>query len=261
VGAGASCTGCGFNLKTGKGLKTKVGAAPKPGGSGLGAVAGTAGGMAAAGTAFLVGSLLGGAVAAVVGAVVWAGIVIGTGYEVGYVAIGVGALCGFGTALGSRGQTGVMTGAIAVVFAILGICVGKFAAVSYYMDEEFGGSSIIEQLSEAGTEEFMLQIRIDEVVQERLNGSTLTPGERQEYIDLLDMGMYPDDYPEELVTLVREEWAAKPEEERARLVQEQETIVRGVVQTGGFLASFGFLDIVFFLIAIGAAYKLGSGAD
>lgn len=255
------CTACGFNQKTGKGLKTKVAAAPKPGGSGLGAVAGAAGGVAAAGTAFLVGSLLGGAIAAGVGALVWGGIAIVTGYEVGFVAIGVGALCGIGTALGSRGQTGMMTGVIAVVFAVLGICVGKFAAVSFYVDKELDGSSLIEHISNGNSDNFMLQIRIDQLVQQRLDGSSLTAEQRSDYIDLLDAGEFPDDYPDELVQLARDEWAALPEHERARLLAEQESLMRDLVQAGGFLSTFGFFDIIFFFIAIGAAYKLGSDSD
>lgn len=254
------CLGCGYNHKTGKAGKTKVTAAPKASGAVTG-LAGAAGGYAAAGTMFLVGSVLGGGVAAAAGAVLWAAVAIGTGYEVSWIAVGVGALCGFGTALGSRGQTGMMTGGIAVIFAILGICVGKFAAISYIIDDELAGSSLIEEVAGVSPEDFVLQIRIDEVVQERLDGSTLTEPERREYIRLIAEGEYPDDYPAELVTTVQDEWAARTDSDRSALIREQEDLLREAVQAGGFIASFGILDILFFLIAIAAAFKLGSGGD
>lgn len=255
------CTGCGFNTQTGKGLKTKV-AKQRPAKPGaVGAVAGAAGEFAAAGATFLVGSLLGGAVGAAIGAAVWAGIIIGTGYQVGYVAIGVGALCGFGTAIGSRGQTGAMTGVIAVLFAVLGICAGKAVGVAYYVNKEFGDSGIIARMTGDDPDRFMLQVRTDEAVQRILDTGDLDEDEYDYYAMLLEDGEYPHDYPENLVAEVEEAWRALSDEERAAAIAAEEACIQGVVLTGGFMSTFRFRDVIFFLLAIGVAYKVGSGSE
>ena len=51
----------------------------------------------------LIPALLGGLIAAVIGGAVWGGIIIWTGYEIGYVAWGVGLLCGLGVMMMSPG--------------------------------------------------------------------------------------------------------------------------------------------------------------
>ncbi len=75
-----------------------------------------------------------GVAAAVVGAVVWALIARLTGYEVGFFAIGVGALVGFAVgkfAPGSpSGPFPIVAGAIALVAVVLGNVAGFAAAVA-----------------------------------------------------------------------------------------------------------------------------------
>ena len=74
----------------------------------------------------LVPALLGGLIAAVIGGAVWGGIVIWTGYEIGYVAWGVGLLCGLGVMMMSQGKCGMPLQVIAVVASVLGIAIGKY---------------------------------------------------------------------------------------------------------------------------------------
>jgi hypothetical protein len=76
----------------------------------------------------LVPALLGGLIAAVIGGAVWGGIVIWTGYEIGYVAWGVGLLCGMGVVMLSQGKRGMPLQLIAVVSSVLGILIGKYMA-------------------------------------------------------------------------------------------------------------------------------------
>lgn len=71
-------------------------------------------------------ALLGGLIAAVIGGAVWGGIAIWTGYEVGYVAWGVGLLCGMGVVMMSQGKRGMPLQAVAVVSSVLGIVIGKY---------------------------------------------------------------------------------------------------------------------------------------
>ena len=55
---------------------------------------------------------------------------IATGYEIGFVALAVGWLCGMGVVLMSKGQKGVPLQIIAAVASVLGILVGKY--ISFY---------------------------------------------------------------------------------------------------------------------------------
>ena len=74
----------------------------------------------------LVPAILGGLLAAVVGGAIWGGIAILTGYEVGYVALGVGFLCGMGVVMFTGGKKGMPLQMIAVVASVLGIVIGKY---------------------------------------------------------------------------------------------------------------------------------------
>ena len=74
-------------------------------------------------------ALLGGLIAAVIGGIIWGGIAIWTGYEIGYVAWGVGLLCGFGVVMMSKGQRGMPLQIVAVISGILGILIGKYMIV------------------------------------------------------------------------------------------------------------------------------------
>jgi hypothetical protein len=74
----------------------------------------------------LLPTLLGGLIAAVIGGAIWGGIAIWTGYEVGYVAWGVGLLCGMGVVMLSQGKRGMPLQMIAVVSSVLGILIGKY---------------------------------------------------------------------------------------------------------------------------------------
>jgi len=74
----------------------------------------------------IVPALLGGLIAAVLGGAVWGGVAIWTGYEIGYVAWGVGLLCGLGVVMLSQGKRGMPLQVIAVVASVLGILIGKY---------------------------------------------------------------------------------------------------------------------------------------
>jgi hypothetical protein len=96
-------------------------------------------------------AILGGVIAAVVSGVVWAAIAIWTGYEVGYVAWGVGLLCGLGVVLFARGKKGMPLQIVAVVTSVLGIVIGKYGTAQYdyqqWLIEEGHGATVAAQYS------------------------------------------------------------------------------------------------------------------
>lgn len=80
-------------------------------------------------------TLFGGVLAAVVGGVIWGLIVIATKYEIGFMAWGLGGLCGFAVLLFSRGKRGFPLQAIAVLSSLLGILIGKYFTFFQYLKE------------------------------------------------------------------------------------------------------------------------------
>jgi hypothetical protein len=82
-------------------------------------------------------AVLAGLVAAVAGGVAWGLIVRWSGYEVGFVAWGIGFLVGSAVALGARGSRGVPYQAAAVVLALLGIVLGKYLGFVWVISDTF----------------------------------------------------------------------------------------------------------------------------
>jgi hypothetical protein len=110
----------------------------------------------------MIWAMIGGVVAAVVAGVVWGLIAVGTGYEIGWVAWGVGLLAGFGVVLFSGGQQGLPFQLVAVGAAALGIVIGKyymfFQALKEYVGEEQGAEAVAQlSMLSAGVVAFFVQ--------------------------------------------------------------------------------------------------------
>jgi hypothetical protein len=80
--------------------------------------------------------VIGGIVAAVVGAVIWALITSWTGWQIGWMAVGVGALVGFTIRLLGKGSS-IKFGIIGAVLALLGCLVGNLLAVCIVTAKEY----------------------------------------------------------------------------------------------------------------------------
>jgi hypothetical protein len=91
-----------------------------------------------ASTASVPGAIVGGAIGALAGGAAWALIAIVTNLEVGYVAVGVGFLAGFGAFLGAGKKKGKQVQIVAVACALLGLLVGKYATVVTFVNREYG---------------------------------------------------------------------------------------------------------------------------
>lgn len=104
------CVSCGYNKKTGTKLKTSRKPTQSHSRSGSATLL--------RGTIFSFGGAL-------IGAVAWVVIAIFTGYEIGWIAWGLGALAGLGMAVGHEDQDGTMAGIIAAAMAVVGILAAK----------------------------------------------------------------------------------------------------------------------------------------
>ncbi|WP_068614935.1 hypothetical protein [Paenibacillus tuaregi] len=87
----------------------------------------------------LVLSILGALVAAVLGAVLWTVVGVSTEREVGYVALGVGALTGFAVQLLARKRTSRAHQIIAVIASIIGVLLGKYLLFAYIGNDGMDG--------------------------------------------------------------------------------------------------------------------------
>lgn len=75
--------------------------------------------------AFVVGTI-----AAIIGAVIWAGIVALTNYQIGYIAILIGAIVGWSIHLTTHATT-ISYSIIGAILSLLGCVIGDFLATAY----------------------------------------------------------------------------------------------------------------------------------
>ncbi|SDL12544.1 hypothetical protein SAMN05428961_1045 [Paenibacillus sp. OK060] len=88
--------------------------------------------------------IVGGLLAAVVGSIVWAVIAAMTERELGLIAIVIGALTGYAVVLFSNKRIATVHKAIAVIFALIGILLGKYLTVVYFTSELFSDASMLD---------------------------------------------------------------------------------------------------------------------
>ncbi len=88
-----------------------------------------------AGPERLLPGIIGGAAGALVGGGVWAAIAISTRLEVGYIAVLVGFLAGYGVVLGAGRKKGWHLQAAAVICALVGLIVGRYVTVVHFVKD------------------------------------------------------------------------------------------------------------------------------
>ena len=95
-------------------------------------------------------AILGGVVAALIGAALWAVITVTTGYQIGFMAIGVGLLVGFTVRHLGKGTTPVF-GAVGALLALGGCVVGNVLAITGFIAQDEGQPflSVLSQLNVA----------------------------------------------------------------------------------------------------------------
>ncbi|HPH96118.1 MAG TPA: hypothetical protein PKW33_05425 [Anaerolineaceae bacterium] len=80
---------------------------------------------------------IGGLIGGLIGAVIWALITYFTDYQIGWMAIGVGMLVGFGVRLLGRGH-GIVFGLIGGLIALVSVVLGNFLACMGFLSKELG---------------------------------------------------------------------------------------------------------------------------
>ena len=219
----------------------------------------------------LIGGVTGAVIGGAIGAAIWAGITVGTGYEIGWIAWGVGILVGIGALLGSKRQGSPALGGIAVLIAIAALLGGKYLTVELVIENELGdGQKLIdEEIARLDDQEALLSYVADEIVEERVDA-----GEAVDWPAGVDPGeaYAAEDYPRDVWALAESRWSAMSAEEQAQYRADLELYIRDNITAGlsqfrgevakeGFFQSFSPIDGIFFLLAIVTAFKIGSGGS
>jgi uncharacterized tellurite resistance protein B-like protein len=202
-----------------------------------------------------------------IGAAVWAGVTYFFEYEIGWIAWGVGLLVGYAVAMGNRDRIRSPTaaGVVAVVITGLSIVAGKYAAVELLMPSD---AEIVEMFTASfDDEEYVMSYVADEVVADyEAEGRVVewpggsAPGTAASQAD------YPADVWAEAAT----RWGALTDQQKAEFRAERESAtrqnveenmpeIRAMMGQGGFVGSFGPMDLIFFGLGMVTAFGVASG--
>lgn len=251
------CIRCGFNKQTGQAMRVQVERAKKERGesAALSKVSAVAAGPAALVFA-TIGALIGGAL----GGGLWYGVAMGANREFAILAWLVGAITGFGAALGARGHVGTFTGVIAAVIAAGAVIGAKYAVVENIVGQ------VEKKVAHAvvAKDEHAIGMIAREVAREHEAAGKhyQWPGDVTP-----DKAIQEDDFPAIIWTEASSRYeamddAAKAERKSAATAEMKQDFHGAMndVRSEGFAAMFGVVDILFFLLALGSAFAIGSGA-
>lgn len=206
--------------------------------------------------------VLGAFIGALVGMGVWFGLVIATGYQIGIVAWGVGALTGFGARImGKDGNTAL--GVVSALFAAFAILGGGTLAMHHLLMKEIGGELSHENLmheiytenvreaKEAGALETDAQIRAYLAKREEASESDIT----REAVETFKIEELPEMKELASGTLTEKDYAARHHQETAA--------ASGVASVVGWVAAFigsvfSLWTILWLFFGCASAYKIGA---
>lgn len=206
-------------------------------------------------------ALLGATIGGLLGAALWAAVAFLFHFEIGWIAWGIGVACGFGAAkLGD--DLDWSTGAAAAGIAVLSIAVGKYAAVHLVVNDAIqeiaSGEAVVD-------EELAISYVADEFVMAYYaEGRPVNWPGGVEPMNPTMQSEYPRDVWADAVAAWNEltpQDRADFKAELARDMQANADLIRDGAVQAGFRESFGALDLLFLFLAVGSAYKLGSGAS
>jgi hypothetical protein len=203
----------------------------------------------------LIGAVIGGAI----GAAVWAAIAYFTGFEAGIVAWGIGGLVGFGMVLGTKGSYGLQFGVIAAIIALASIAAGKYMAIHAVTVKFTSNINANMKFTDDDAKVYMA----DQLIQERVDA-----GKEVKWPDgkSSDDAESIKDYPKDIAKDVESRWKAMtPDAQRtyvdqtAAHIKSSMTAAIGGIEAEAFKNSFGLFDLLWAFLAVGTAFKLGSG--
>ena len=206
-------------------------------------------------------AIIGASIAAAVGALLWGGISAATGYEIGYIAWGIGLIVG-GVAR-KFDSTGSTSGVVCALLTLAAIFVGKTMAVQFTMPgqiREFLEAELTPDVYEEmvqDAEDFAL-LESEEDYPEFMISHAYTIAESSEYVTSEEIDTFDRYTVPELLNL--HDYDLSYEEWRKEHIDRVTKGISGELPAAEIaMQSLGFIDIVFALLGVGTAYKLGNG--
>jgi hypothetical protein len=254
------CTICGYNKETGK----TVGAIVEKASSGkgeavLGAAAAVGGAVAKSELTGLILGTIGGLIGGAIGAGLWAVIAMSTGKEYGILAWAIGGMVGFGTAILARAAAGPVTAGIAAAIAIASIASGKYLIISYIAD------SAEHQVVRSVTvdDEMATGYMARDVAKEHA-----TKGKNYQWPEgvTAENATSEDEFPKPVWDDAKARYQAMDDNAKEQFKHQVQGKAKAEIHNviseikgEGFAASFTPFDIIFFLLAVITAIRLGYG--
>lgn len=201
-------------------------------------------------------ALVGAAVGGLVGALIWAAIAYYFEYEVGYMALGVGALVGLGAVAG--GGSGQAIAGCCSAIAVVSILGGKVLAVSMMMD-----SSIAPQFYAAlqPASVAYAEVRTDWDVRQFMVDGGFTEAASAGEVSRQEVQSFRDSYGSVLEDMAKnhpdlDQWR-KSEAAREFLAGVHRQLEdQGVTSFNVVKSSIGIIDVIFFVLGIMTAYRV-----
>ncbi|MFG0331434.1 MAG: hypothetical protein ACF8PN_16215 [Phycisphaerales bacterium] len=206
-----------------------------------------------------------GTAAGAVGAAIWAGVTLATDTEWGILAWGIGGLVGFAVYAAADGEAEQRNGVAAAIIAVLAVLAGKYAAVSLLLDEfvEEMNATDTSFTAEWDEEDFVVYIADDIVMELEDAGEPVNWPAGMSYEEADEQ----DDYPADIWRDASERWAGMSESEREEYAAEIDAFMAAMfsgvssdIKSMVFKDSFGLYDLLWGVLAVATAFKLGSGS-
>lgn len=207
--------------------------------------------------------VLGAFVGAMVGTGVWYGLAVATGYQIGIVAWGIGALTGLGARL-LAGEGNTALGVVSAFFAMMAILLGGTLAVHHMIASELGGLS---------TENLSHEIYTESVKEAKEAGSLDTDAQIKAFLVKREGGGEAEIAQEDIDAFKRDELSEMKELASGSLTEKEysarhhhETAAAGGVASAiGWVASFigsifSLWTILWLILGCASAYKIGADA-
>lgn len=171
----------------------------------------------------------------------------------------VGGLVGFGVGVGAGNSASVVTGVLASVIALASVAGGKYWAVHAAVGK---AAKIVEKQIQVTDDQAIRYLAKSLVSEYETQGRTLTwPAGKDK-----DNAREAADFPKDLWDDASKRWQGMGPGEQASYRANVEQYVKGFVEQKmgekeqeEFLNTFSLFDILWAFLAIGTAFRLGSG--
>lgn len=207
----------------------------------------------------MIKGLVGGTIGGALGAAVWAAVAYYTGLEIGWIAWIVGALVGLLTGLLAGDEASGLTGVAAAIIALAAIALGKYAVIHIYVSK---ASQQIHSEYKV-TDEIAMVAIADQVVEEWEKSSKPLQWPEGKTKDEAEGEA---DYPKAVWADAKARWDAMQPAQRETYKKDLEANHHSLmdealagIEAEAFKRSFDLFDILFAVLAIASAFKLGSG--